>query len=93
MGILYSIVRVLLQDDESLHDGRDGQVLLRGELGPLAACEQHGRSVRLVGDSIVLSLRNMIFVLVLFWPICQYSSNLVKLDVIRTEFTIQMRQS
>ena len=51
-----SIVGVLLQDDKSLHDGRDGQVLLRGQLGPLAARQQHRRGVRLeAGDGLGLA--------------------------------------
>ena len=53
---IYSVVWILLQDYEPLHDGRDGQVLLRGELGPLSAGEQHGRGVRLeAGDGLGLA--------------------------------------
>merc|ERR1719412_1537988 len=53
---IYSVVWILLQDYEPLHDGRDGQVLLRGELGPLSAGEQDGRGVRLeAGDGLWLA--------------------------------------
>ena len=51
-----SEVGVLLEDDESLHDGRDGEVLLGGQLGALTRGQQDRRGVRLeAGDGLGLA--------------------------------------
>lgn len=53
---LRDVVGIFPQDAEPFHDGREGDVLLGGELGPFAHRQQHRRRVRLeAGDGLGLA--------------------------------------
>mmetsp|Transcript_46721 Transcript_46721/g.138004 ORF Transcript_46721/g.138004 Transcript_46721/m.138004 type:complete len:216 (+) Transcript_46721:354-1001(+) len=41
------VVRVFPEDHEVLHDGRNGEVFLRGQLGPVGEVQKHRRGSRL----------------------------------------------